>query len=197
MRRRRLLDCCGLACRFASGGALCSQRDLGPDSAVASNVAEVRRASSSDLQKHRCVDRRNETMPPFWSASARGSALPLVEPTYIVSRQALPMRQQWRCFRFDRQRLRDNANHIAVAVAFSLTLSTSATSILLCTVVAALRFQEVRRQVMTLQRALPVLLVGLAMMGLLWADTAWSDRRAGLPGVWHRLREDQNARAQF
>lgn len=123
-------------------------------------------------------------MPPFWSASARGSALPLVEPTYIVSRQALPMRQQWRCFRFDRQRLRDNANHIAVAVAFSLTLSTSATSILLCTVVAALRFQEVRRQVMTLQGALPVLLVGLAMMGLLWADTAWSDRRAGLPGVF-------------
>lgn len=84
----------------------------------------------------------------------------------------------------DGRRLRDTADHLAVAVAFSLPLSTSATSILtilwLCAVLPTLSVHDVGRQVTRLEGALPALLVMLAVIGMLWADMAWSERFAGL-----------------
>ncbi|MBB4428358.1 membrane protein implicated in regulation of membrane protease activity [Bradyrhizobium sp. CIR48] len=76
------------------------------------------------------------------------------------------------------------ADHLAVALAFSLPLSTSATSILailwLLAVLPTLRFREVRREVLTPEGCLPLLLVLLAVIGMLWADIDWSARVAGL-----------------
>lgn len=89
-----------------------------------------------------------------------------------------------RWFRLERQRMLDTADHLAVALAFSLPLSTSATSILailwLLAILPTLRFEEVRRVVVTPEGCLPLLLVLLAVIGTLWADIDWSARIAGL-----------------
>jgi O-antigen ligase len=84
----------------------------------------------------------------------------------------------------DRQRMLNNADYLAIALAFSLPLSTSATAILsllwLLVLAPTLRVSEVRRQIMTFEGGLPVLLFSVALLGMLWADVAWHDRVAGL-----------------
>jgi O-antigen ligase len=84
----------------------------------------------------------------------------------------------------DRRRLLDFADYLAVALAVSLPLSTSATGILvviwLLVLLPALDLGELRGEICTWAGGLPLLLVVLATFGMLWADVAWSARAAGL-----------------
>jgi len=99
-----------------------------------------------------------------------------------------------------RPRLERNADWVAVAVAVSLPLSTSATSVLLVlwliAVVPTLDFASVRREAMTEAGGLPVLLWALAAVGMLWADVSWSERIDGL-GAFHKLLAIPLLMAQF
>jgi O-antigen ligase len=87
-------------------------------------------------------------------------------------------------------RLRGVADCLVVAVAVSLPWSTSATGILIVLwLVAALPTLDlalVRRELTTPAGGLPVLLWLLAAAGVLWADSSWSERFAGL-GSFNKL----------
>jgi hypothetical protein len=99
-----------------------------------------------------------------------------------------------------RPRLEQNADWVAVAVAASLPLSTSATSVLLVLWLIAvgptLSFAAVRREVMAPAGGLPVLLWALAALGMLWADVSWSERIDGL-GAFYKLLAIPLLLAQF
>jgi len=90
----------------------------------------------------------------------------------------------------DRVRHGEIADWLVVAVAVSLPWSTSATSILialwLIAVLPSLDVASVRREAMTPAGGLPLLLWGLAVVGMLWADVDWSERIQGLRG-YHKL----------
>jgi len=90
----------------------------------------------------------------------------------------------------ERMRHGEMADWLAVAVVVSLPWSTSATSILivlwLVVVIPSLSPASVRREVATAAGGLPVLLWGLAVIGLLWAEASWSERFLGLRG-FHKL----------
>jgi O-antigen ligase len=90
----------------------------------------------------------------------------------------------------ERMRHGEMADWLAVAVAVSLPWSTSATSILivlwLIVVAPSLSPASVRREVATAAGGLPVLLWGLAVIGMLWAQASWSERFLGLRG-FHKL----------
>lgn len=90
----------------------------------------------------------------------------------------------------ERMRHGEMADWLAVAVVVSLPWSTSATSILivlwLIVVVPSLSPASVRREVATAAGGLPVLLWGLAVIGMLWAPVSWSERFLGLRG-FHKL----------
>ena len=90
----------------------------------------------------------------------------------------------------DRVRNGEVADWLVVAVAVSLPWSTSATAILIpflaVAVLASLDVASVRRELMTAAGGLPVLLWGLAAVGMLWADVEWSERLHGLRG-YHKL----------
>src|SRR5262249_36099334 len=72
------------------------------------------------------------------------------------------------------------ADWLVVAVAVSLPWSTSLTAILivlwLITVVPVLDIESMRREIMTPVGGAPVVLWGLAVVGMLWADVDWSER---------------------
>jgi O-antigen ligase len=91
---------------------------------------------------------------------------------------------------FDRVRNGEAADWLVVAVAVSLPWSTSATAILIpflaVALLASLDVASVRRELMTPAGGLPVLLWGLAAIGMLWADVEWSERFHGLRG-YHKL----------
>ena len=82
------------------------------------------------------------------------------------------------------RRMLDIVDYLAVALAFSLPLSTSATGILaflwLFGLLTTLNFKEVRYEIATLAGGLPVLLVLMAAIGMLWGDVSWAARAAGL-----------------
>jgi O-antigen ligase len=82
------------------------------------------------------------------------------------------------------KKLATGSDILAVAIAVSLPWSTSATSILVAlwffTLVPVLRWDEVRRESLTLAGGLPVLLVLLGAAGMLWADVALIERWKGL-----------------
>jgi O-antigen ligase len=82
------------------------------------------------------------------------------------------------------------ADGLVVAVAISLPWSTSATNILivlwLVALVPTLDVASVRREVMTAAGGLPLLLIGLAAIGMLWADADWNERITGL-FAFHKL----------
>jgi O-antigen ligase len=86
----------------------------------------------------------------------------------------------------DRRSLEEAADWLVVGVAISLPWSTSATGILialwLLVFVPTLTFATVRRELATPAGGLPVALWLLALVGLLWADTSWMERFAGLGG---------------
>jgi O-antigen ligase len=100
----------------------------------------------------------------------------------------------------DRQSLGQFADWLAVAVAVSLPWSTTATIVLivlwLLAVLPTMDSPALREQVMSAAGGLPVLLWGLAALGMLWADVAWADRFAGLGG-FHRLLAIPLLLAQF
>jgi O-antigen ligase len=83
-----------------------------------------------------------------------------------------------------RKNLATAADVLAVAIAVSLPWSTSATGILVglwfFTLVPVLRWDELRREILTPAGGLPVLLVLLGVAGMLWADVTWLERWRGL-----------------
>ena len=76
-----------------------------------------------------------------------------------------------------RKNLATAADVLAVAIAVSLPWSTSATAILVglwfFALVPVLRWDELRREILTPAGGLPVLLVLLGVAGMLWADVTW------------------------
>jgi O-antigen ligase len=91
---------------------------------------------------------------------------------------------------FDRGRLLQVADWLAVAVAVTLPWSTTGTSICivlwLIAALASLDPRELRRELTAAAAFLPVLLWVVAAIGMLWADVAWTERLAGL-NKFHRL----------
>ncbi|MDB5601070.1 MAG: hypothetical protein JWN71_3114 [Xanthobacteraceae bacterium] len=87
-------------------------------------------------------------------------------------------------FKYDRKRFVDAADYLAIALVASLPWSTSATSILVATwlivLLPTLDWPALRREIATAAGGLPLLLIGLAALGMLWADVAWNERWAGL-----------------
>ncbi len=87
---------------------------------------------------------------------------------------------------FDRERLADAADWLAVAVAVSLPWSTSATSILiviwLLVLIPTLSWPDMRREVLTAAGGLPVLLFLLGALGMAWAQVPFAARLGGLDG---------------
>jgi hypothetical protein len=87
---------------------------------------------------------------------------------------------------FDRQRLLQIADWLALGVAVSLPWSTSATGILLALwlvfALPPLIVGPAWREAATPAGGLPVLLWLLAALGMLWADVTWSERFGGLDG---------------
>jgi len=83
-----------------------------------------------------------------------------------------------------RKKLATWADILAVAIAVSLPWSTSATGILVgvwfFTLLPFLRWDEIRREILTSAGGLPVLLVLLGIAGMLWADVPWPERWRGL-----------------
>ena len=89
-----------------------------------------------------------------------------------------------------RARLARIADGLVAAVAVSLPWSTSATGILvvlwLIALVPTLDPASVRREVMSAAGGLPLLLWGLGVAGMLWADVGFKERIAGMSG-FHKL----------
>ena len=87
---------------------------------------------------------------------------------------------------FDRERMEERVDWLAVAVAVSLPWSTSATSILLVVwllaLVPTLNWPDLRRELMTAAGGLPVLLVLLGALGMAWAEVPLAERLGGLDG---------------
>lgn len=77
-----------------------------------------------------------------------------------------------------------SADVMATALAATLPLSTSATVICalgwLLAVVPFLRIADLREELRQPRSALPLLLVILGVLGLLWSDVSWVERRDGL-----------------
>jgi O-antigen ligase len=100
----------------------------------------------------------------------------------------------------DRRALEPLADWLAVAVAVSLPWSTTATGILvvlwLLAVLPTLELAAVRRELGSPAGGLPVLLWGLAAVGMLWADVSWSERLGGFSS-FHRLLAIPLLLAQF
>jgi O-antigen ligase len=84
----------------------------------------------------------------------------------------------------NRKKLATAADILAMAIAVSLPWSTSASGILIgvwfFTLVTLLRWDEVRREILTPAGGLPVLLVLLGVAGMLWADVTSLERWRGL-----------------
>jgi O-antigen ligase len=87
---------------------------------------------------------------------------------------------------FDRPRLARFADAAAAAVAVSLPWSTSATGILLAVwfvvLLPTLDLTMLRREFSTAAGVTPPILVGLAALGMRWADVGMSQRLGGLEG---------------
>jgi O-antigen ligase len=90
----------------------------------------------------------------------------------------------------NRARLALAADWLAVAIAASLPISTSATGILigiwLIVVIPTFDMASVRREVISAAGGLPVLLWAFAVLGMLWADVSWTARLEGL-SAFHKL----------
>jgi O-antigen ligase len=88
--------------------------------------------------------------------------------------------------RFDTALLRPIADRLALGVALALPWSTSLTSIFiilwLIVVLPTLDAAAIKRELATAAGGLPVLLWGLGLIGMLWADVDWIERYRGLDG---------------
>src|SRR5262245_52622080 len=90
----------------------------------------------------------------------------------------------------DQIRRGEAADWLVVAIAVSLPWSTSLTAVLivlwLIAVVPILDIPSLRREIMAPVGGVPVLLWGLAVVGMLWADVDWHERFGGLRS-YHKL----------
>jgi O-antigen ligase len=86
----------------------------------------------------------------------------------------------------DRAPLVRAADALAVAVAVSLPWSTSATGILVViwfiVLLPTLDGAALRREILSPAGGSPLVLLGLAVLGMSWADVGWSERFQGLSG---------------
>jgi O-antigen ligase len=91
---------------------------------------------------------------------------------------------------FDRPHWLRLADWLALGVAVTLPWSTSATAVFialwLLAILPTLDAAILRRELTMPAGFLPVLLWGLAAVGMLWADVTWAERLGGL-GKFHRL----------
>lgn len=91
----------------------------------------------------------------------------------------------------DRAKIARIADGLVVAVAVSLPWSTSATSILLVlwllALIPTLEWGDVRQDILTPAGGLPVLLWGLGIVGMAWADVTWAERWGGLNSFFKLL----------
>src|SRR5258708_20112555 len=89
------------------------------------------------------------------------------------------------------ERLASIADGLVVAVAVSLPWSTSATAILavlwIVTLIPTLHWVDIRRELAMPAGGLPVLLVGLGIVGMLWADVSLVERWKGLDSFFKLL----------
>jgi O-antigen ligase len=96
----------------------------------------------------------------------------------------------WSIFPGVNRGLLRTADWFALAVAVTLPWSTTATGIFialwLITILPAMEFGMLRRELTRAAGFLPVALWVLAAIGMLWADVTWAERLAGL-GKFHRL----------
>jgi O-antigen ligase len=85
---------------------------------------------------------------------------------------------------FDRERLARFADGAAAAVAASLPWSTSATSILvpiwLLAMLPTLGIADIRREVFSARGGVPLLLIGLAVLGMSWSGAPFTQRLDGV-----------------
>jgi len=85
---------------------------------------------------------------------------------------------------FERKKLADAADWLAVAFAVSLPWSTSATGILAVlwaiALIPSLEWEKVRSEVTSAVGGLPVLLFALGLLGMAWADVSLHGRFGGL-----------------
>ena len=92
---------------------------------------------------------------------------------------------------FDRKRLMNVADALAIGVAVSLPWSTSVTSILIAlwvlALVPTLNWADVRRELVTPAGGLPVLMVVFGALGMLWADVSLIERWKGLESFFKLL----------
>jgi len=90
----------------------------------------------------------------------------------------------------DTPRLRRIADWFAIGVATAVPWSTSGTAIWIALWLAAalptMSIEQIRRELATAAGALPVLLWGLAVVGMSWAEVSWHERFEGL-SHFHRL----------
>ena len=89
-----------------------------------------------------------------------------------------------RVLAFNREDFVRLANILAVALAISLPWSTSATGILiglwLVALIPTIDLPSLRRVIFLPAGGFPVLLVALSAVGLLWANSPWTERLHGL-----------------
>lgn len=92
---------------------------------------------------------------------------------------------------FDKSKLARIADGLAVALAVSLPLSTSATGILLVlwllALIPTLDWGDVRRELVTPAGGLPILLFIFGVLGMVWADVIWIERWKGLDSFFKLL----------
>ena len=92
---------------------------------------------------------------------------------------------------FSQERLAFVADGLSVAVAVSLPWSTSATAIFAVLWLVALaptfHWVDIRRELATPAGGLPVLLVGLGIAGMFWADVSLAERWKGLDSFFKLL----------
>jgi len=91
---------------------------------------------------------------------------------------------------FERARLAEVADWLAVGVAVTLPWSTSASQILialwLLALVPSLTLGALRRELMSPAGGLAALLWLAGALGMVWAQVSWGERLAGL-GAYHKL----------
>jgi hypothetical protein len=89
-----------------------------------------------------------------------------------------------------RPALSDVADGLAMGVAIALPWSTTATGVLIALWLVAslpsLDLADLRRVIATPAGGFPVLLWGLGVLGMLWAEVPWADRLREV-GSFHRL----------
>lgn len=114
----------------------------------------------------------------------RGSRQVRFHPSTSVTITDIRKRQPGIMAAIDRDKFRRLADAFAVALAASLPWSTSATAIFavlwLLAALPGLDWSQLKKVLLSPAGGLPIVLVGLGLVGTLWADVSWAERVNGL-----------------